>query len=291
MRVCLDPRSLNANLKRMDHHLPTVEEITYKMTGTIVFSKLDTKDGYWSIVLDESSSLLTAFSSPSSNQRYKFNPLPFGINVSQDLFQEAMDAITRDLDGVISIADDICVFGVDEKHHNENLHNLILHAKAHGLVFNKKKCFIKIPEITFFGSVYSKQGVRPDPTRVEEISSLKSPTDRPQLQSFLGLVQYMTHHIANLSELTAPLQDLIKRDITFAWTAMQEAVFSKIKTAVVDTLLLEPEIQNQVAGRRKSAGTGGSTDTNRSFTARDGAHYRLCIKKPVRSGKKVRQHP
>ena len=72
-----------------------------------VFSKLEAKDSYWSIVLDKNLSLLTAFNSPSSNQRYKFNWLPFGINVSQDLFQEAMDAITKDLDGVVSIADDI----------------------------------------------------------------------------------------------------------------------------------------------------------------------------------------
>ncbi len=138
MRVCLDLRSLNANLKHTYHRSPTVEEITYKMTSATVFSKLDAKDGYWSIVLDESSSLLTAFSSPSSNQRYKFNRMPFGINVSPDLFQEAMDAITRGLDGVISIADDICVFGVDEKQHDENLNNLMLRAKAHGLVYSIK---------------------------------------------------------------------------------------------------------------------------------------------------------
>ena len=259
MRVCLDPRSLNANLKRTYHRSPTVEEITYKMTSATVFSKLDAKDGYWSIELDKSSSLLTAFSSPASNQRYKFNRLPFGINVSQDLFQEAMDAITRDLDGVISIADDICVFGVDEKHHDENLYNLMLRAKTHGLVFNKNKCFIKVPEITFFGSIYSKQGVRPDPTRVEEISSLQSPTDIQQLQSFLGMVQYVAHHIANLSELTAPLRDLIKKNTEFTWTATHEAAFDKIKSAVAEAATLcyfNPEFKTKLQVDASKQGLG-----------------------------------
>ena len=50
-----------------------------------------------------------------------------------------MGAITRDLAGAISIADNICVFGIDEKHHDENPHNLMLRTKANGLVFNNNK--------------------------------------------------------------------------------------------------------------------------------------------------------
>ena len=106
-------------------------------------------------------------------------------------------------------------FGVDERHHDENLHNLMLRARAHGLVFNKNKCFIKVPEITFFGSIYDKQGVRPDPARTKDISSLQPPTNKQQLQSFLGMIQYMAHHIACLSNLTVPLRNLIKKDVKF----------------------------------------------------------------------------
>ena len=79
LRVCLDKRDLNANIKRTYHKAPTVEEITHKLAYAHIFSKLDAKNGYWSLVLDDESSLLTTFNSPS--QRYKFNRLPFGINV------------------------------------------------------------------------------------------------------------------------------------------------------------------------------------------------------------------
>ena len=91
--------------------------------------------------------------------------------MAQDLFQEAMDTITRDLNGVISIDDDICIFGADETDHDENLQKLMLRAREHGQVFNKAKCSIKVQEITFFGSICSKHGVKPDPGRV-----MKSPT-------------------------------------------------------------------------------------------------------------------
>ncbi|XP_072182294.1 uncharacterized protein [Diadema setosum] len=91
LRVCLDPKDLNRACRRTHHKTPTLEEITFKMSGAKVFSKLDARHGYWSIVLDNESSLLTTFNSPLG--RYCFKRLPFGLNVSQDIFQAKMDVI------------------------------------------------------------------------------------------------------------------------------------------------------------------------------------------------------
>jgi len=88
LRICLDPKDLNQSLKRGHHHTPTVEELTHKFANAAVFSKLDAKHGYWSVPLDEPSQLLTTFN--SSFGRYCFRRLPFGLNVSQDIFQRAM---------------------------------------------------------------------------------------------------------------------------------------------------------------------------------------------------------
>ncbi|KAI8484941.1 hypothetical protein Bbelb_373480 [Branchiostoma belcheri] len=84
LRICLDPRDLNNALKRDHYPTPTLEEITPAMSGAQVFSKLDASNGYWNIKLDEESSLLTTFNSPYG--RFKFNRLPFGLRVSQDVF-------------------------------------------------------------------------------------------------------------------------------------------------------------------------------------------------------------
>ncbi|WP_419625204.1 reverse transcriptase family protein, partial [Thiolapillus sp.] len=64
LRVCLDPRSLNKCIKRTHYKTPTLEEITNRLSGSKVFSKLDAKHRYWSIKLDEESSKLTTFNSP-----------------------------------------------------------------------------------------------------------------------------------------------------------------------------------------------------------------------------------
>ena len=57
-RMCLDPKDLNRAVKRSHHHTPTLDEMTHKLKGSTVFSKLDARRGYWSVILDEESSYL-----------------------------------------------------------------------------------------------------------------------------------------------------------------------------------------------------------------------------------------
>ena len=116
-----------------------------------------------------------------------------------------MDEILEDLNGCASIADDICVFGATEDEHDRNLSALMEAAKRHGLVFNSEKCKIRAKSISFFGNIYSEDGIRPDPTKVNDIHKMPTPQSKEDLQRFLGLMTYMGSFIPNLSTLTAPL--------------------------------------------------------------------------------------
>ena len=82
----MDPRDLNSAIKRTYHRTPTVEEITHKLAGLKFFTKMDAKHGFWCVVLDDISSKMTLFNAP--DLRYRFKRLPFGLKVSQDIFQE-----------------------------------------------------------------------------------------------------------------------------------------------------------------------------------------------------------
>jgi hypothetical protein len=190
LRVCLDPKDLNNALKRGQHYTPTVEEISHKFSGARVFSKLDAKSGYWAVQLDDDSQLCTTFNTPFG--RFCFKRLPFGLKISQDVFQAAMDVILEGLPGVISIADDIAVIGKDKEEHDANLHALMKRARERGLIFNKKKCHINVKEIMFFGNIYSDGGMRPDPMKVQAIQDIKVPENVQQLQSFLGLMTHLS---------------------------------------------------------------------------------------------------
>ena len=116
------PRS-NRSQQSYKYRTPSLDEITHKLAGTTVFSKLDAHR-YWSVKLDDESSILTTFNNPFG--RYCFMRLPFGLNLSQHVFQEFMDNILELCPGAISFADDVLVFG-----HDAILHHLKKTAREH----------------------------------------------------------------------------------------------------------------------------------------------------------------
>lgn len=116
LRLCLDPKDLNKAIKREHHPIPILEQITPKLAGAKLFSKLDARIGYWNVKLDEESSYLTTFNTPFG--RYRFLRMPFGLRMSQDIFQFKIDETYRDCQGAIGIADDVTVYGKNEKEHD-----------------------------------------------------------------------------------------------------------------------------------------------------------------------------
>ena len=237
LRLCLDPKHLNRALKRPHYKLPTVDEITHHFRGAKVFSKLDAKSGYWSVRLDPESQLLTTFQSPFG--RYCFQRLPFGLSVSQDIFQLKMDQILEQVEGAVGIADDVAVYAKDEAEHDRILHNLMQVAEQNGLVFNSSKCHIKTRKITFFGTVYADTGIHPDPRKITDLKMMPTPTNKKELQEFLGFITYLSPFIPNLSAQSSRLRDLLKHNSSFLWETHHQMSFDTLKSIVTEDSTLQ----------------------------------------------------
>ena len=231
LRVCLDPKHLNNAMKRTYHKIPTLDEISHKLSGSVIFSKLDAKNGYWSIKLDEESSKLCTFQSPAG--KYRFLRLAFGLSVSQDIFQSRMDKILGKVgDGVLGIADDIVVYGNDIQEHDRNLHKLLKVATEEGLVFRAEKCCVRQESITFYGLIWSKDGMQPDPKKCDEINRRPPPTNVQELQSFLGLVQYLSPFVPLMADKTKVLRQLLKKEVPYEWSVDHDRAFEELKQAI-----------------------------------------------------------
>ena len=152
--------------------------------------------------------------------------------MSQDVFQLWMDAILEQCPGVIGIHDDMVIFGVDQQDHDANLINLLNVCQKEGLVLNSKKLELRRERVTFFRAEYSAQGMHPDPKKVQGITEMTAPTDKQQLQSFLGMVNYMGTFIPNLSHHTEPLRAMLKKDNVFHWDDQQTRSFQQVKTLI-----------------------------------------------------------
>jgi hypothetical protein len=77
--------------------------------------------------------------------------------------------------------------------------------------------------------IYSAKGVEPGPQKTKEIDELPTPSCVKELQSFLGMVQYLSPFIPNVSDKTAPLHELLKNGNEYSWTSTHTKVFNEIK--------------------------------------------------------------
>ena len=89
-----------------------------------------------------------------------------------------------------------------------------------GLILNSKKLELQRERVTFFGAEYSTEGMHPDPKKVQGITEMTPPSDKQQLQSFLGMVNYMGIFIPNLSPHMELLRAMLKKDM-FYWEEQQ----------------------------------------------------------------------
>ena len=191
-----------------------------------VFSNLDTKAGYWSIPLHEESQLLTTFYTRFG--RYCSQRLSFGLKVSQDIIQARMDIILEDLPGVVSFADDVCIFGQDQGEHDKiSCFSWIV--QLHVLALNSSKCEIAKDEIYSFWSRYTADGIVPDLAKIRDLNNMPTQKSNEDLQHFLGLIIYLSQHIPNFAAQAKPLRDLLKDDTSFQWNPDHDYCWYQLK--------------------------------------------------------------
>ena len=75
--------------------------------------------------------------------RYQFKRLPKGTKIASDVFQKKLDSVSISLPRVTGIADDMVVFGRNEKEHDKNLILFLETTRKNGLILNKKKLQFK----------------------------------------------------------------------------------------------------------------------------------------------------
>ncbi|KAG3112225.1 hypothetical protein PI125_g8442 [Phytophthora idaei] len=113
------------------------------------------------------------------------------------------------------------------------------------LYANLKKCIFCAPEIPVLGSYVSKNGVRADPEKIEDICAWPTPQDQKQLRQWLGLATYLDNYSKNFASTVRPLSQLLKADATRSWGPEHQAAFDAAKTCLSTApVLMLPDHSN-----------------------------------------------
>ena len=243
LRVCLDPIPLNKAIKRPNYQFTTIDEILPELGKAKVFSTVEAKKGFWHLKLNEKSSKLTTFWTPYG--RYRWKVLPFGINAAPEHFQQKMQEVINGLLGVEMMADDILIYGIGEtideaiENHNKNLENLFQKLTQYNCKLNKQKMRLLQTSIKFYGHLFTTDGLKPDPSKVEAIKNICIPENKKDLLRFLGMLTYLSRFVPNLSTESRHLRDLTLDKTAWEWTHTAQCEFDRLKALISDIQTLK----------------------------------------------------
>lgn len=228
--MCVDLRSLNANIWVDRYPLPNINEMLAVINGAKFFSVLDLTSAYYQVPLHPESQVLTAFTTPFGT--YKFLRMPFGLASAPSAFQRIMQHVLTGAEKSICFQDDILIYGSNEEEHDRNLSKVCCKPKEAGLTIKRDKCKIGVALVEFLGHTLSNEGMKPKMNLIESVVGAPTPANKDELKSFLGLAEYMSKFVKKFSEVVQPIRDLLKKGTEYVWLPSHEKAFRSIKSAI-----------------------------------------------------------
>ena len=105
-------------------------------------------------------------------------------------------------------------------------------AKQSGLTFNSKKCFIQQESVSFFGVVFGKDGMSPDPKKIQGILEIPPPKDT--ITVFLSHGQLHAQPYSSLITTHSNIEKSTQQECSFPLGWVNNATFQKLKSLIAE---------------------------------------------------------
>ena len=135
----------------------------------------------------------------------------------------------NDLPGVKNIANDVLIYGKNRKEHDNALEACLQRLADLNLKANGSTCSFLQKELKFYGLIFSREGTRPDPEKIENLVKVQRPTNASEVRSFLGMANACSDYIHDYAQISAPLRELTKKHTPFKWTHPHKKAFELVK--------------------------------------------------------------
>ncbi|KAK7112338.1 hypothetical protein V1264_011807 [Littorina saxatilis] len=247
IRICVDMRLPNQAIKRTRHIMPTIDDILMRLNEATVFSKLDLNSGYHQLKLEEESRNMTTFSTHVGLRRYK--RLNFGVTSAAEIFQNHISEMLTDIPDALNTSDDIMIYGKTQAEHDKTVRQVFDRLRERNLTLNDKKCEFNKDSIEFYGCIFGKNGISPDPKKVEAVQKASTPANAKEVRSFLGLTNYIARFIPDYANITKPLRDLTRNDVPWDWTSDHQKAVQELQARLTSSTVMayfSPDLATEV---------------------------------------------
>lgn len=236
IRVTMDARNVNKAILSCNYPIPRHEDIKAKFAGAQVFSKMDFTSAFWQIELEPSSRHLTVFH--ANDRLYRYKRLTMGLKPAQGELNSVLSPLFAHIPYTHVIHDDVVIAAPSDYEHDKCLEQVMETIHKSGTTLNAAKCTFGTSEISFWGMIYSKDGMQPDPNKVEALEYITAPSSKEEVLSFLCMMQSNAEFIPNFAKRSASLRSLTKHRTRFKWNMEHQQCFDELISAFKKDVLL-----------------------------------------------------
>jgi len=238
LRLVQDYRALNAMTVKNKYPLPLIPELIAKLRGAKYFTKLDVWWGFNNVRIKEGDGWKAAFR--TNHGLYEPLVMFFGLTNSPATFQTMMDLISEGM--VVVYLDDILIFTETLEEHRKIPHRVLELLEKHKLYLRSDKCEFEKTTIKYLGVIISHNSVAMDPVKITGVTEWPAPTNKKEVQSFLGFTNFYQWFIQDFSEHACPLFDLTRNDSGWCWGEPERTTFTRLKGSVTSApVLISPD--------------------------------------------------
>jgi hypothetical protein len=210
-RPCGDKRWLNLITKPDRYTCPNISDLTARLAGSTIYTKLDLRKGYHQVPVGEQAigrkAIVTQFGT------YEYLRMPFALRNAGQTFQQMMGSVMAGLPYCFIYMDDVLVASASPEQHLEHLQKVLQRLQQHGLV------------------------------------KFAQPRNVGHLQTFLGMANFYRQFIPAAAQVLKPLTDQVKggQATLLEWTPEMINAFQQVKNRLCNAAeLVHPEEHAEV---------------------------------------------
>ena len=244
LRFCIDYRAINdATISPEGWPIPDIAELLKEIgtKGGKIFAVMDMTSGFHQAPLSEASKIWSTFVTPDG--MYQWNRCPMGVKGGPSFFSKGiMSEVLVDLlhTVVLSYLDDLIVWGKDEEDFLINLRTVLKRLMDRQITLNPDKCRIGMSVAEFVGhTINGKTGeLHFTRSKLDRVRDFPKPTEAGELKMFVGLANYYRAHVAHMSSLLHPLDEMLAgyekrtRSRHLKWTHETTLAFERVRTMI-----------------------------------------------------------
>ena len=187
IRMNIDNTPQNPGMQRTKFHVQTPQEIRHELKEAKVFSEMDMGWGFHQLPLDEATKKKSVFQTHEGLHRME--RLYFGPTASSGIFHNEVRKCFAGLKGVITLHDNILVYGKDYDDHYNNLQQVLERCAEKGIVLKPSKSNFCLTRVKWFGRDFHSNGVTADPDKIRNIQGGGRPCNTEDVRSLLMQAQ------------------------------------------------------------------------------------------------------